>query len=237
MAVYVYAITGESHPLRLDDLTGVRGPDDHLRVVRGDSLRAVVGEAPEEIKPDLAGIEAHHAVQERLCEDGATLPLSFGFVADDEDAVRTVLEQRGEQFAQRLEEIGDRVEFNVKGTQDEETVLRHILEESEPARRLNEATRNGGGTYDQRIELGEVVANEVQARQQAVAESVLAALRPRARSERLSDPSQQYFVNVSYLVDRDHAEEFRKATEGLMKDRPDGVELRVRGPLPPYSFV
>ncbi|AWW39598.1 GvpL/GvpF family gas vesicle protein [Streptomyces cadmiisoli] len=236
MSLYVYAITGTSHPLRLDDLKGV-GLRSDVRAVRSGSLCAVVSDAPDEVSVARRDLEAHQAVQERLWGDGASLPLSFGFVAGDEDAVRAVLDQGADQFAQRLAELTDREEFNVKGVQDEDTVLRDIVEESERVRELNEATRTGGGTYEERLELGQLLAQEVQNRQDLLAGQVVAALRPLAVAESLSPASQQYFVNASYLVDRERAEEFTRACRELSDGLPEGVEVRVGGPLPPYSFA
>ncbi|MEV5969591.1 GvpL/GvpF family gas vesicle protein [Streptomyces sp. NPDC051921] len=237
MALYIYAITQSSDSLDLDGLVGVGEDDAPVRAVSGDSLCAVVSEAPENISMTRSDIEAHHAVQERLWEQGATLPLSFGFVAENDEAVRAVLDEEAEQFTARLEELTDRVEFNVKGLQEEEAVLRQIVDESEQIRRLNEATRDGGGAYEDRLELGRLLNDEVQARQAALAESVLAALRPLAQAERLAEPSQQYFLSASFLVDRGKAEEFTRAAEEGSEELPEGVEIRVRGPLPPYSFA
>ncbi|MEU3400113.1 GvpL/GvpF family gas vesicle protein [Streptomyces filamentosus] len=237
MALYVYAITGASHPLRLDGLTGVGDGRTPLRPVREGELRAVVSEAPEEIGLTRPDLEAHQAVQERLWDDGTTLPLGFGFVAQDEDAVRAVLAESAEQFAARLDELTGRAEFSVKGIQEEEAALREVVDEVEEVRRLNEVTRDGGGTYDDRLELGRLLLDEVQARQVGLAEAVLAALRPHAQAERLSEPSQEYFLSASFLVDRERAEDFVRAAEEAAGDLSDGVEIRVRGPLPPYSFV
>ncbi|MFJ9822939.1 GvpL/GvpF family gas vesicle protein [Streptomyces sp. NPDC101160] len=237
MALYVYAITKSSHPLRLDDLKGVGGEETAVRSVCKGELCAVVSETQEEISAKRPDVEAHHDVQTRLWSDGVTLPLGFGFVAEDEDAVRAVLEEGAEQFTQRLEELTDRVEFNVKGVQEEEAAIRQILEESKPVRDLNDATREGGGTYEERLELGKLLSDEMQARQGALAESVLEALRPHATAERLSEPSQQYFLSASFLVDRERADEFTKAGEELLEGQPEGVEIRIRGPLPPYSFA
>ncbi|MEU8525990.1 GvpL/GvpF family gas vesicle protein [Streptomyces sp. NPDC048629] len=237
MVLYVYAITKSSHPLRLDGLTSVGGEESALRTVCQESLCAVVSEAPEQIEVKRPDVEAHHEVQERLWSDGVTLPLGFGFVAEDDDAVRAVLDQGAEQFAERLEELTDRVEFNVKGVLEEEAAMRRLLEESEDVRELNEATRDGGGTYDERLQLGELLSKGMLAQQEALAEMVLAALRPHARSERLSEPSQQYFLSASFLVDQEGAEEFTKAAEQAAEEQSEGVEIRVRGPLPPYSFA
>lgn len=237
MSLYVYAITKTSHPLRLDDLKGVGESHSEVRVVRGDSLCAVVSEAPGDLSVARRDLEAHHAVQERLWSDGVSLPLGFGFVAQDEDAVRAVLEQGAEQYAQRLAELADRVEFNVKGVQDEDTLLRQIVEESDRIRELNEATREGRGSPEQRLELGQLVAQEVQSRQEALAAQIVAALRPLVYAESLSPPSEQYFVNASFLVDRGKSGEFTDFCGDLTKQLPEGVELRLHGPLPPYSFA
>ncbi|WP_367322942.1 GvpL/GvpF family gas vesicle protein [Streptomyces sp. HUAS ZL42] len=238
MSLYVYAITKASHPLRLDGLKGVGEGTSEIRVVRGDSLCAVVSETPEDLSVKRRDVEAHHEVQGRLWADGTTLPLSFGFVAQDEDAVRAVLEEMAEEFSQRIDDLTGRVEFNLKGVQDEDTLLRAILEENDRARELNEATREGEGTYEDRLALGELVAQEVQNRQEALAEEVLGELRPLALSEQVAPPSQQYFVSASFLVDEDRTKEFAQAGQELAERYDEqGVEIRLLGPLPPYSFV
>lgn len=237
MSVYVYAITKSGHPLDLDGIKGVGETPAELHSVCSDELCAVVSEAPEDLSVTRRDLDAHFGVQEHLWAAGTTLPLSFGFVAPDEDAVRAVLEQRGQELSQRLDELSGRAEFNVKGLQDEEVVLRAILEENEQARALNEATREGNSTQEDRLALGQLVAQEVQSRQEALAADVVAALRPLAVAERLAEPSQQYFVNVSFLVDGKQSEDFTEAARELAERYGEGIELRVRGPLPPYSFT
>ncbi|MEU0215540.1 GvpL/GvpF family gas vesicle protein, partial [Streptomyces sp. NPDC006265] len=48
--------------------------------------------------------------------------------------------------------------------------------------------------------------------------------------------STGWLANVSFLVDRESADSFLAAVEQLRKDMPH-LEVRVNGPLPPYSFV
>lgn len=237
MAVYVYAITKESHPLNLGDVKGVGDPPGEVRVVRGSSLCAVVSDSPDDLSVARRDLQAHQDVQERLWADGPTLPLSFGFVAADDEAVRGVLEERAQLFAQRLDELTGRAEFNVKGVLDEDWVVRAVLEQNAQARELNERTREGAGTYEERLALGQLLAQEVQGRQDALAEEVLAALRPLAEAEKVAPPSQQYFVSASFLLEEDRADEFERAGQELAERYGEGMELRLRGPLPPYSFV
>ena len=236
MSVYVYAIAKDSHPLDLDGVKGVGEAPSEVRAVRSGSLCAVVSDAPETISVRRRDLQAHNEVQGRLWAGGTILPLGFGYVAENEDAVRAVLQARAEEFSQRLDELTGRAEFNVKGVQDEDALLRSIVEESEQVRTLNARTREGG-SYDDRLALGQLVAQEVQSRQEALAGEVLAALRPLALSEKLSEPSQQYFVNVSFLVEGDRSEEFTRAAQELAGRLGEDIELRVRGPLPPYSFT
>ncbi|UUU24221.1 GvpL/GvpF family gas vesicle protein [Streptomyces sp. DSM 40750] len=237
MSVYVYAITKAAHPLGLDDVKGVGEDPADLHAVSSGELRAVVSETPEDLSVSRRDVEAHHEVQEQLWADGAILPMSFGFVAQDEAAVEALLQERAEAFSRRLDELTGRAEFNVKGVLDEDTLLRTILTESPRARELNEAIREGGGTYEDRLALGELVAQEVQARQEALGEEVLAALRPYTLAEQVTPPSSQYFVNASFLVDGERSDEFTEAGGELAEALGEGVELRLRGPLPPYSFV
>ncbi|MFC0599890.1 GvpL/GvpF family gas vesicle protein [Streptomyces palmae] len=237
MPVYVYAITSDSHPLRLEELHGVGDPPVALHTIGGDSLRAVVSEVPEDLAMSRRDLEAHHAVQQSLGADGSILPLSFGYVAADEEAVRGVLRERAEEFSKTLETLSGRVEFNVKAVENEDGLLRAVLSRSEQARRLNEATRAGGGSYEDRLALGELLAQEVQATEEALAAEIVEALRPLVHSQQLSPPSQRYFLNASFLVEEDRAEEFVRAADELAERYGETAEVRVRGPLPPYSFA
>jgi hypothetical protein len=237
MSVYVYAITKAAHPLGLDHVKGVGEDPAELHAVSSGELSAVVSEAPEVLSVSRRDVEAHLGVQEQLWTDGTILPVSFGFVAPDEAAVEALLQERAEAFSQRLDELTGRAEFSVKGVVDEDTLLRAVLTESAQARELNEAIREGGGTYEDRLALGELVAQEVQSRQEALGQEALAALRPYALDERVAPPSQQYFVNASFLVEGEKSDEFAEAGGELAEALGEGVELRLRGPLPPYSFV
>jgi hypothetical protein len=237
MSVYIYAITKASHPLRLDDVTGVGDPPAEIRVVPGDSLRAVVSEAPENLSVSRHDLAAHHEVGQRLWADGPVLPLSFGFVAPDEDAVRAVLEEQGPQMAQRLDDLTGRGEFNVKGVTQEDALVGAELRENRQARELNERTREGAGSYEDRVALGQLLAEAVQRREQILAEEILAEVRPLALAEQTTPASGQYFLNSSFLVDEERYDEFARTGQELAERYADTAELRLRGPLPPYSFV
>ncbi|REK86952.1 gas vesicle protein [Streptomyces inhibens] len=237
MAVYVYSIVATAHPQRLAGLDGVGDPPATLRAVYADKLSAVVSDAPEELRPKRRDLAAHQAVQERLMADGTILPLQFGFTATDDAAVRTVLEERADEFTERLQALEGCAEYHLKAGQDEDAMLRQILRESDEARGLNEQIRSGSTNPELPLALGELVAQEVQARQDRLAAAAVEALRGFAREEVSSRPTGNDFVSVSFLVDRDHEDGFRTAEKELADELGSDFDLRLRGPLPAYSFV
>ncbi|MEU6578602.1 GvpL/GvpF family gas vesicle protein [Streptomyces sp. NPDC046805] len=237
MAVYVYSITGEQHPLRLDDLRGVGESPADLRTVTAGSLCAVVSDAPEELRPKRRDISAHQEVQERLMSDGTVLPLRFGLMAADDDAVRAALEERAEEYLERLRALEGCTEYHLKASQDEDALLRQILRESDDARQLNEAIRADAAGPDASVRLGELVAYEVQAREEALATGVIEALRPFARELDCYQPSGPDFLSVSFLVTEEQEEAFLTTELSVANQMGDDFEFRLGGPLPPYSFV
>ncbi len=238
MAVYVYAITSASHPLKLDDLVGV-GPDTPpLRVIRGGALSAVVSDAPDELRPKRRDVGAHQAVLTALTDQGPVLPMRFGLVAPDESVIAAELSNHEAEYQQRLRAVEGRVEFNLRADQDEDTVLREVLRSSPRVRQLQQSTQGGGGSLEDRIALGEAIAAEVTARHDQAGEQILRQLDPLANAQVRGEPTDEAFLNVSFLVERGLAEQFEAAARHVAEAHAEqGVRCRLYGPLPPYSFV
>ncbi|MFD7503044.1 GvpL/GvpF family gas vesicle protein [Streptomyces sp. NPDC059850] len=237
MHLYLYAITRSDHPLRLEGLRAVGGVSGVPRAVASGPLTGVVSPAPETLRPKRRDLAAHQEVQERLMADGAVLPMRFGLLAPDEAAVRSALDAKRDEYVRGLDELDATAEFNLKAARSQDDLLREVLTESDDARRLNERTRDGRGSYEDRVALGELIARQLGARQQRLAEQVVGSLSGMARGQVVSSPAGDDFVNASFLVERGRAEEFSRAAERLAQGFGDGYDFRLRGPLPPYSFV
>ncbi|KUL36861.1 gas vesicle protein [Streptomyces sp. NRRL F-4489] len=237
MTVYVYSIVPAGHPQRLDGVTGIGDPPAELRTVRGGSLSAVVSDSPAEPRPKRRDIAAHQTVQERLMADGAVLPMRFGFTAADDDAVRSVLEDRADALTAQLAAVENCVEYNLKVGQEEESLLRQILNDSDEARRLNDEIRSGSSSPELPLALGELVVKEVRTRQDQLTADIVAALRRFARQEHLAQAVGDDFLNVSFLVERGSEQQFLAAEKQLAEELGEGFDVRLHGPLPVYSFV
>lgn len=237
MSTYVYGIAASSHPSLPEGMGGVGDPPREVRILREGDLAAVVSEAPEGLRPKRKDLLAHQNVLSEAGAAGCVLPMRFGSVAPDDNSITGVLAERAEHYKERLRALDNRVEYNVKANHVEEAVLHQVMAESPDIRGLAEANRQaGGGSYDDKIRLGELVAAAVKAKEADDGAAVQRALEPVADDVSMGPESTGWLANVSFLVNRETAESFLAAVEQLRKDMPH-LEVRVNGPLPPYSFV
>ncbi|MFD6290752.1 GvpL/GvpF family gas vesicle protein [Streptomyces sp. NPDC060205] len=237
MSTYVYGITSSSLPALPDGTEGVGEPALPVRVIKEGDLAAVVSDAPEGLRPKRRDLLAHQNVLAEAGAGGPVLPMRFGSVSTDDAAVAGVLAERADHFKERLDALAGKVEYNVKATHDEEAVLHRVMSENPDVRALTEANRSaGGGNYDEKLRLGEMVVAAVKNREVEDAADIQRALEPAAASVSVGPESTGWLANLSFLVDRDTAGTFIDAVEEVRKAHPH-LDLRVHGPLPPYSFV
>jgi hypothetical protein len=237
VSTYVYGIAASSHPALPEGMGGVGDPPREVRILRAGDLAAVVSEAPEGLRPKRKDLLAHQNVLSEAGAAGCVLPMRFGSVAPDDNSITSVLAERAEHYKERLQALDNRVEYNVKANHVEEAVLHQVMAESPDIRGLAEANRQaGGGSYDDKIRLGEMVAAAVKAKEADDGAAVQRALEPAADDVSTGPESTGWLANVSFLVNRESADSFLAAVEQLRKDMPH-LEVRVNGPLPPYSFV
>jgi len=237
VSTYVYGITAKSHPALPKDMGGVGDPPLPVRVLEAGELAAIVSDAPEGLRPKRKDLLAHQNVLAEAGAAGVVLPMRFGSVAPDDDTVTGVLADRAEHYKERLQALDGKVEYNVKATHQEEAVLHRVMSENPEIRAMSDANRQaGGGSYEQRLRLGEMVVAAVKDREAEDASELQRALESVAADVSAGPESSGWLVNLSFLVDRDSAESFLAEVEQVRKGHPH-IELRVNGPLPPYSFV
>ncbi|MDH6223739.1 MULTISPECIES: GvpL/GvpF family gas vesicle protein [Streptomyces] len=237
MSTYVYGIASASHPSLPEGMGGVGDPPNPVRLLKEGDLVAVAGDAPEDLRPKRRDLLAHQTILAEAGAGGCVLPMRFGNVAPDDDAVRRVLAERAGHYAERLRALEGKAEYNVKANHDEQAVLHVVMGEDAELRAMAEANRQaGGGSHDDKLKLGEMVVSAIKAREGVDAALLQQALEPTATAVATGAESTGWITNLSFLVAADSAEEFLGAVERFREENPH-VQLRVNGPLPPYSFV
>lgn len=237
MSTYIYAITAAGHPQNLEGLNGVGDPAGSLRTVRTETLSAVVSDAPGDLRAKRRDLAAHQAVLEKLMADGATLPMRFGLVGPDDASVESVLEENEDAYTERLAELDGCLEYNLKAAREEDDLLREIITGSAEIQRLREVIREHPEAQGEKVRLGELVSAEVHARHEAEGRELVERLARAAQRHTVPEPTQQHFLNASFLVRREDAAAFSQAVHEEAEKRGDAYSLNLHGPLPPYSFV
>jgi len=180
----------------------------------------------------------HFEVVGTAFEQGTVLPLRFGIVFDDEESlVEDFLKPRHDELVALLRELRDRVELRVSAHYREEAILAEIVHENSRVARLREATQENPA-HPLLLELGELVAAELQARTVRDARALLERLRRLALHYELDEePIEQQVLRGSFLVERRRVEAFDAALEEIASKQAGRIDFKLVGPLPPHSFV
>jgi gas vesicle protein GvpL/GvpF len=233
--LYCYGVVPapDAEPPRAGGLDG-----KPVRPVVHDGLAALVSEAPGNVRAKRRDLLAHFEVLGAAFEQGTVLPMRFGVVFDDEESlVRDFLAPRHKELTKLVRALRDQVELRVTAHYREDAMLAEIVRQNGRVAKLREATRTGGGQAAL-VELGELVAAEVQARTVRDARALLELLRPLAVQHRLEEESIEYqLLRGSFLVERRRVAKFDAALDAFAADNAGRIDFKYVGPLPPHSFV
>jgi Gas vesicle synthesis protein GvpL/GvpF len=238
-ASYVYGVVRASEAPKVDAVgVGGRG---QVRVITGGDLGAIVSDVDSGfVEASRDDLERHMAVLEQAAASATVVPLRFGTVMPDDDAVtEQLLHGRASEIDGLLSALDGRVELSLNGTYEEQIFGEVVAEQPEVAAlRERVRDRDEAASYYDRIRLGELVATAMAAKRERDTELVLAALRPLADDVHLGDVAHERSVlNASFLVHRDRLPEFDRAAEQVAAENRARIRFRYAGPLPPYDFV
>jgi hypothetical protein len=237
--LYVYGVTW-ADVAREEEGAGIGAAD--VRPVFADDLAALTSAVDNpKVRARRRELVTHSEVLTAALNRGTVLPLSFGTVFENADAiVRDFLAPRRNELRRLLRKLEGRVELRVKAFYREEAILAEVVRENPRIARLREAVRTGpdAATYGLRIELGELVATELRARGRRDADAILDRLRQLALAIELDDePIEHQVLRGSFLVERNRVGAFDEAMNDLAARQDGRMHFKYVGPLPPHSFV
>jgi len=213
-----------------------------LRIVAADRIGALTSEVP--VGPLEAGRDellTHSRVLEQALKRGVVLPMRFGVVMPDDSTIKQeLLGAHRERLEAQLDEMSGKVEFNVKAIYDEPSILREVLAENGEIARLREAVagKPEDATYYERIQLGELVAQALTAKQAADEQRVVDRLAPHALAVEVGGAlHERMAVNAAFLVDEEQLGPFDRALDEVAAENGGRLRFKSVGPLPPHSFV
>jgi hypothetical protein len=231
--VHVHGVTVASHRGAIESAGA--------RAIAHRELAAIASDAGAQGSRAAELMRRHWRVLEAIAEDATVVPVRFGTaMADEQAVVEEFLAPRHDALAEQLAALEGKVQLSVKGTYDEQALMRSIVEGSPAVAKLRERVRSlpEAAGRNERIRLGELVAAEVEQTRQRDAAWLLERLEGLAVATSHEPASGiEGAVNAAFLVDRARVDEFSDAVGAAAETLAGRVQLRYLGPLPPYSFA
>ncbi len=239
--VYVYGILPGDTEMR-SDVHGVGDPPGQVRLVRYRDLAALVSDvdmAQPLGRPD--DLRAHAGLLDAIAPEIPVLPLRFGAVVPDEDAVvHELLGENHDEFAAMLRQLEGHVQFVIAGRYVEQAILREVLSENPEASRLNRQTRDADPvvTRQARMALGEMISDAVTAKRAEDTRVLGHVLSGLVAASVVREPTHELdAVQVAVLVAADAEDDMRQAVGELARDWEGRIQLRLVGPMAAYDFA
>jgi len=219
---------------------GRKTPDVFTIVVR--DVACVVSPWEEETVPATAEYaQGHERVLLNVAERFTVLPFEFGTVAPGLEMVQRLLKSNLNKFRLALRKLKGKAEVQlVASWTNMKQVFEEILKEHHAIARYKEEIlrKPPEQTYQDRIQIGEMIAEALGLKRASEAERIVRALRRYALDLVMEQPIGDTTVfRGFYLVKKDRLASFEQQLRSL-DERFDGrFHWKYTGPLPCYHFA
>jgi Gas vesicle synthesis protein GvpL/GvpF len=228
---YVYAIQRRSSTLP----AGLAGLDNRpLTTVDHEDLEAVTsGIQHDTFRPTAENVMRHEAVVEAVRRTVPAIPVRFGTVLPDAEAVRDALAANYPTLYGDVERLGDKVEMGLSVLWEPPTSM-----QTEDTAERDEPGEHGTGTRYLRSRFSEYRhTTGLRDRARQVADDVDRVLAGHWLDQRRSIlPTPRLVVRVAYLMHPSSLSGFRDAF-GELHSKFGDLRFLLSGPWPPYSFI
>lgn len=232
MTLHIYAVVRAGTDL--PDQAGVQG--EALDVVTSGDLAAVVSPVDADIEATEPDVLAHLDVITSLLATGPVIPMRFGTIAPDTDAVRReVIEASSHEFTEHLRATSDVVEVLVTIQVDEGAALREVLSHDPGFG----GHARGAGSMAEQIALGEDIASRLAAEVREWSDELVRGARGHAEAVAPLDTAEHTTARYALLVRRDRLDDVDAELRQLPAAAGQGgvpYDIEYVGPLPPLDF-
>lgn len=238
---YVYCVV-QTEQERSFGPIGVGARGDEVLALGCNDLSMVVSNHPvAECTANRENLLAHQKVIEQMMQEfDSVLPVRFGTIASGADEVRNLLDRRRREFKTQLADMSHKVELGVKGIwRNMGAVYEELLRRNPALKQRREASKTKCGRDSQaRIELGRMVKETLELKNQMQAEEIVERLRQSSYDYKLNQTvGDEMFMNAAFLVGQGREKEFDNVMDDLSEEYGRDIEFLYAGPLPVFNFV
>lgn len=206
-----------------------------------EGLRAVVSETQiQRIRPERRNITAHQSVLHHLMEENTVLPMRFGVVARNTDAVCALLETNRVSIKEQIDRVKGRVEMSLRVSWDIANIYEYFIATHPVLREARDEVwlRSDTVRRDQKIELGRLYESLRSSERKECAEKVTEILQDYCEDIIENKVKKEKDVmNLACLVDRKNLDEFVKGVFKASKLFDNIYLFDYTGPWAPHNFV
>jgi hypothetical protein len=240
-AVYVYGILPADTDIE-PGTTGVGDPPGEVRLIRHRDLAAMVSDVNVDKplgRPE--DLTAHEELLDSAAGDLPVLPLRFGAVVTDDEAVTSeLLDPHYDEFASAVDELDGRTQYVVRGRYDEHAIIQEVLRENKDAESLSEQIKGKDPdvTRDARIQLGELLNDAITAKREQDTSSLGDAVADHVVASVVRSPTHELdAVYTAFMVETSKEPDLERALQRLARDWEGRIQLQLMGPMAAYDFV
>jgi len=188
----------------------------------------------------LRNLAVYQAVIEMVMKGHHIIPMKFGTVVQGEEDLKKMLEKSYGRLVTSIKEMENKIELDVAALWSNfDSILKEIGEEEEIKRLKEEAlTKPPEQVFEIKVQLGKLVKDTLDKKREQCASQLSDVLKKEAenyRSHAVMDDSM--IMNTAFLIDKDRQETFETKVDQLDKQYNGGINFRIVGSLPPYSFT
>jgi hypothetical protein len=232
---YVYCVIPSKSKQNFGAI-GIKGEEVYTINYKG--MAAVVSNATENRYEVLDEGITHQKVVEVVKSKFCLVPMAFGQVSTDAD-VKTFLSKSYYRLKGILDKLDGKDELGLKVTWKMDAILREIVASNDRIRILNKqiSSKPKDSTYQLRIELGKMVAAELERRGKQITSEIHKRLSPISVDSKENKPlSDEMILNAAFLVECAREDEFDAMVNTIEDEYGEKVNMKYVI-SPPYNFV
>jgi hypothetical protein len=224
--------------VRSADLGASRGePGAAVHLVRSGALAAAVHAHADDAELDDEDAERYFTTLVGLLDRGPVLPVRFGTIAPDVEAVRReILDPAARELARRLDLLDGCVEVRLRIDVDATDEARRLAGAS-PAARQRWRAQARSLRLDDLIALGQEIGETLSEVRDQLDDQVVSRVQGLAVAHAHLEPEGVTDVRHAYLVRAADLPAFDEAVRALRAELPTSHAIEYVGPLPPFEFT
>jgi len=200
----------------------------------------VSGVSGPKIRPERRHLARHQEVLKQLLAHTTPLPMSFGILADDPEAIHKILRRNQRIFLEQLQHVAGKVEMGLRVKWDVPNIFEYFVNTQSELRSARDRLLGGNRqpTQEEKIELGRMFDRLLGQERESHTEQVQRILSHTCSEVKAGKcRDEREVMNVACLVRREAQEGFGKAVFQAAQMFDNNFAFDYNGPWAPHNFV